>query len=57
LEDTVRKLEIVIDEDSVKREAEKVMGTEFFRDLMNQVKVIKNIRKTPTAGPQQPLQA
>ncbi len=57
LEDTVRKLEIVIDEDSVKREAEKVMGTEFFRDLMNQVKVVKSVRKAPTAGPQQPLQA
>jgi len=46
LEATVQKLEIVIDEDSVKREAEKVMGTEFFRDLMNQLTVMKRLRTT-----------
>lgn len=46
LEVTVQKLEIVIDEDSVRREAEKVMGTEFFRDLMNQITVMKRLRTT-----------
>ena len=46
LEATMQKLEIVIDEDSVKREAEKVMGTEFFRDLMNQLTVMKRLRTT-----------
>jgi sigma-B regulation protein RsbU (phosphoserine phosphatase) len=46
LEATVQKLEIVIDEDSVRREAEKVMGTEFFRDLMNQLTVVKRRRTT-----------
>jgi len=44
LEVTVQKLEIVIDEDSVRREAEKVMGTEFFHDLMNQLTVVKRLR-------------
>jgi len=48
LEVTVQKLEIVIDEDSVRREAEKVMGTEFFRDLMNQLTVMKRLRTTQT---------
>jgi len=46
LEATVQKLEIVIDEDSVRREAEKVMGTEFFRDLMSQLTVMKRVRAT-----------
>ena len=46
LEATVQKLEIVIDEDSVRREAEKVMGTEFFRDLMSQLTVMKRLRTT-----------
>ncbi len=44
LEATVQKLEIVIDEDSVRREAEKVMGTEFFKDLMSQLTVVKRLR-------------
>jgi len=44
LEATVQKLEIVIDEDSVRREAEKVMGTEFFRGLMSQLTVMKRLR-------------
>ena len=50
LEATVQKLEIVIDEDSVRREAEKVMGTEFFKDLMNQLTVAKRLR-TGQASP------
>jgi len=49
LEDAVQKLEIVIDEDSVRREAEKVMGTEFFRSLMNQVSAMKRLRATQTS--------
>jgi len=54
LEATVHKLEIVIDEDSVRREAERVMGTEFFRDLMNQVRTIKRPRTPQSSGlPQQ----
>jgi sigma-B regulation protein RsbU (phosphoserine phosphatase) len=44
LEATVQKLEVVIDEDSVRREAEKVMGTDFFRDLMSQLAVVKRLR-------------
>ena len=44
LEQTMEKLEVVIDEDSVRREAEKVMGTEFFRSLMNQVSAMKHLR-------------
>jgi sigma-B regulation protein RsbU (phosphoserine phosphatase) len=44
LENTVQKLEIVIDEDSVRKEAEKVMGTEFFKDLMTQLTVVKRLR-------------
>lgn len=44
LEDTVQKLEIVIDEDSVRREAEKVMGTEFFQGLMTQLSTVKRHR-------------
>ncbi|WP_455284442.1 LytS/YhcK type 5TM receptor domain-containing protein [[Eubacterium] cellulosolvens] len=50
LEATVQKLEIVIDEDSVRREAEKVMGTEFFKDLMSQLTVVKRLR-TGQASP------
>jgi len=46
LEVTVQKLEIVIDEDSVRKEAEKVMGTEFFQDLINQMAVLKRRRIT-----------
>ena len=52
LEATVQKLEIVIDEDSVRKEAEKVMGTEFFQELMNQITVVK--RRRPT-GPPTPI--
>jgi sigma-B regulation protein RsbU (phosphoserine phosphatase) len=49
LEVTVQKLEIVIDEDHVRKEAEKVMGTEFFQDLMTQLAVVK--RRRPTEPP------
>jgi len=49
LEATVQKLEIVIDIDNVRKEAERVMGTEFFQDLMNQVAVVK--RRRPTESP------
>jgi len=54
LEATVQKLEIVIDEDHVRKEAEKVMGTEFFQDLMNQIAVVRRRRPTepPTPIPQ-----
>jgi septal ring factor EnvC (AmiA/AmiB activator) len=54
LEATVQKLEIVIDIDNVRKEAERVMGTEFFQDLMNQVAVVKRRRATesPTPIPQ-----
>jgi hypothetical protein len=54
LEATVQKLEIVIDEDHVRKEAEKVMGTEFFHDLMSQIAVVKRRRPTesPTLTPQ-----
>jgi len=54
LEATVQKLEIVIDEDNVRKEAERVMGTEFFQDLMNQIAVVKRRRptKSPTPIPQ-----
>jgi sigma-B regulation protein RsbU (phosphoserine phosphatase) len=54
LEATVQKLEIVIDEDNVRKEAEKVMGTEFFQDLLNQMTVLKRRRSTgsPTPIPQ-----
>ena len=52
LEVTVQKLEIVIDEDSVRKEAEKVVGTEFFQELMNQITVVK--RRRPT-GPPTPI--
>lgn len=54
LEATVQKFEIVIDEDSVRKEAEKVMGTEFFQELMNQIAVVKRRRPTepPTPVPQ-----
>jgi sigma-B regulation protein RsbU (phosphoserine phosphatase) len=54
LEATVQKLEIVIDEDHVRKEAEKVMGTEFFQDLLNQMAVLKRRRSTgsPTPIPQ-----
>jgi len=49
LEATVQKLEIVIDEDSVRKEAEKVMGTDFFQDLMSQLAVIKRSRAAQTS--------
>ncbi len=52
LEDTVQKLEIVIDEDSVKREAEKVMGTEFFQGLITQISTMKRLRTAQAAQPQ-----
>ena len=52
LEATVQKLEIVIDEDSVRKEAEKVMGTDFFQELMNEITVVK--RRRPT-GPPTPI--
>jgi hypothetical protein len=54
LEVTVQKLEIVIDEDNVRREAERVMGTDFFQDLMNQLAVVKRRRsaESPTPIPQ-----
>jgi septal ring factor EnvC (AmiA/AmiB activator) len=54
LEATVQKLEIVIDEDHVRKEAEKVMGTEFFQDLMSQLAVVKRRRpaESPTLTPQ-----
>lgn len=51
LEATVQKLEIVIDEDSVRKEAEKVMGTEFFQELMNQITVVKRRRPTEPPAP------
>jgi sigma-B regulation protein RsbU (phosphoserine phosphatase) len=51
LEVTVQKLEIVIDEDSVRKEAEKVMGTEFFQDLMNQLTVVKRSRTMQRSTP------
>ena len=51
LEATVQKLEIVIDEDHVRKEAEKVMGTEFFQDLMNQMAVLKRRRSTGSRTP------
>jgi len=51
LEATVQKLEIVIDEDSVRKEAEKVMGTEFFHDLMNQLTVMKRLRTSQRSTP------
>jgi sigma-B regulation protein RsbU (phosphoserine phosphatase) len=44
LEDTVKKFEIVIDEQNVRREAEKVMGTDFCRDLLKHVAEIKRVR-------------
>jgi len=49
LEATVQKLEIVIDEDSVRKEAEKVMGTDFFQDMMSQLAVIKRLRAAQTS--------
>jgi LytS/YehU family sensor histidine kinase len=49
LEATVQKLEIVIDEDSVRKEAEKVMGTDFFQDLMSQLAAIKRLRTAQTS--------
>jgi len=54
LEATVQKLEIVIDEDNVRKEAERVMGTDFFQDLMNQLAVAKRRRsaESPTPMPQ-----
>ena len=51
LEATVQKLEIVIDEDHIRKEAEKVMGTEFFQDLMNQMAVLKRRRSTGSRTP------
>ena len=51
LEATVQKLEIVIDEDSVRKEAERVMGTEFFHDLMNQLTVMKRLRTSQRSTP------
>jgi sigma-B regulation protein RsbU (phosphoserine phosphatase) len=51
LEATVQKLEIVIDEDSVRKEAEKVVGTEFFRELMSQMAVLKRRRSTEPPAP------
>ncbi len=51
LEATVQKLEIVIDEDHVRKEAEKVMGTDFFQDLMNQMAVLKRRRSTESSTP------
>jgi len=51
LETTVQKLEIVIDEDSVRKEAERVMGTEFFHDLMNQLTVMKRLRTSQRSTP------
>jgi hypothetical protein len=33
----MQRFEIVIDEDIVRREAERVVSTQFFRDLMKQV--------------------
>ena len=56
LEATVQKLEIVIDEDTVRKEAERVMGTEFFQELMNQITVVKRRRPTePTTPTPQPF--
>ena len=51
LEATVQKLEIVIDEEHVREEAEKVMGTEFFRELMSQMAVLKRRRTTGSPTP------
>jgi sigma-B regulation protein RsbU (phosphoserine phosphatase) len=51
LEATVQKLEIVIDEDNVRKEAESVMGTEFFKDLMNQITLVKRRRPTESPAP------
>jgi sigma-B regulation protein RsbU (phosphoserine phosphatase) len=51
LEATVQKLEIVIDEEHVREEAEKVMGTEFFRELMSQMAVLKRRRTTGSPAP------
>jgi len=44
LEATVAKLEIVIDEEHVRKEAEKIMGTDFFKDLLNQLVAVKRAR-------------
>lgn len=44
LEATVAKLEIVIDEEHVRKEAEKIMGTDFFKDLLNQLVAVKRVR-------------
>jgi hypothetical protein len=49
LEATAQKLEIVIDEDSVRKEAEKVVATYFFQDLMTQLAVIKRLRAAQTS--------
>jgi len=46
LEATIQKFEIVIDEDRVRREAEKVMGKQFFQDLMSQLTTMKRLRTT-----------
>lgn len=51
LEATVQKFEIVIDEDSVRKEAEKVMGTDFFQELMNQITMVKRRRPTEPPAP------
>jgi len=51
LEATVQKLEIVIDESHVRKEAEKVMGTEFFQDLVHQMAVLRNRRATDSHTP------
>ncbi len=51
LEVTVQKLEIVIDEDNVRREAERVMGTDFFQDLMSQLVAVKRRRSEESSTP------
>ena len=51
LEDTVQKLEIVIDENNVRKEAERVMGSEFFHDLMNQITAMKRVRNAQRSTP------
>jgi sigma-B regulation protein RsbU (phosphoserine phosphatase) len=51
LEVTVEKLVIVIDEDNVRREAERVMGTDFFQDLMSQLAAVKRRRSEESSTP------
>jgi len=54
LEATIHKFEVVIDKDSVKKEAQKVMGTQFFQDLMNQLTTMRRSQNTPPLEEKKP---